>query len=155
MSETIQDRLAKHGITLPEASAPLANYVPAKRHGNLLLTSGQLPLNEGKLAATGILGADVDVPTGQEAAKWCALNILVQANAALGSLETIAEIVKITIFVASAPTFTEQHVVGNGASDFLVDILGDAGKHARSAVGVPSLPMNAPVEIEAIIAVKD
>ncbi|MEL6919995.1 MAG: RidA family protein [Pseudomonadota bacterium] len=154
MTETIEQRLAKHGIQLPEASVPLANYVPAKRYGNLLFTSGQLPLKDGALSATGIVGDTVDIATAQEAAKWCAVNILVQSKAALGALEAIQEIVKITIFVASAPTFAEQHVVGNGASDFLVDVLGDTGKHARSAVGVPSLPMNAPVEVEAIIAVK-
>ncbi|MEL6435465.1 MAG: RidA family protein [Pseudomonadota bacterium] len=153
MTGTIEARLAAHGITLAAATAPLANYVPAKRHGDLLITSGQLPLRDGALIATGILGADLEIPAAQEAAKWCAVNILVHAKAALGDLEAIREIVKLTIFVASTPTFTEQHVVGNGASDFLVDVLGERGKHARSAVGVPSLPMNAPVEIEAIIAV--
>ena len=153
MTNAIEQRLQEMGIELPEATAPLANYVPVKRHGDLLFTSGQLPLTGGALFATGILGAGLDVAKGQEAAKWCAVNILVQAKSALGDLALIKEIVKITVFVASTPAFTEQHLVANGASDFLVDVLGEKGRHARSAVGMPSLPMNAPVEIEAIIAV--
>lgn len=153
MTNAIEQRLLEMGIELPDATAPLANYVPIKRHGDLLFTSGQLPLIDGALFATGILGAGLDVAKGQEAAKWCAVNVLVQAKSALGDLALIKEIMKITVFVASTPDFTEQHLVANGASDFLVDVLGEKGRHARSAVGMPSLPMNAPVEIEAIIAV--
>lgn len=151
MSETIEKRLGDLGVTLPAAAAPAANYVPFMASGNLLLTAGQLPLKDGKLLATGLLGRDVDVAAGQEAAKQCAINILAQAKAALGDLEKIRRLVKITVFVASTPDFTEQHLVANGASDFLVAAIGERGKHARSAVGVASLPLNAAVEIEAII----
>lgn len=153
MSETIEGRLAKLGVTLPAAAAPAANYVPFMASGNLLLTSGQLPLKEGKLLVTGLLGRDADVAVGKEAAKACAINILAQAKAALGDLEKIKRVVKITVFVASEPSFVEQHLVANGASDFLVEAIGERGKHARSAVGVASLPLNAAVEIEAIIEI--
>ncbi|AMS42745.1 RidA family protein [Aminobacter sp. NyZ550] len=151
MGETIEKRLSDLGITLPEAAAPAANYVPFMGSGNLVFTAGQLPLKDGKLTVTGLLGRDVDVAGGKEAAKQCAVNILAQAKAALGDLEKIRRIVKISVFVASSSDFTEQHLVANGASDFLVAALGDRGKHARSAVGVASLPLNAAVEIEAII----
>lgn len=151
MSQTIEQRLNELGVTLPAAAAPAANYVPFMHSGNLLLTSGQLPLKDGKLAATGKLGKELDVAAGQEAAKLCAINVLAQAKAALGDLGKIKRIVKITVFVASDPAFTEQHVVANGASDFLVAALGESGKHARSAVGVPALPLGAGVEVEAII----
>ncbi|MER8365834.1 RidA family protein [Mesorhizobium sp. M0306] len=154
MSETIEKRLSELGVTLPVAAAPAANYVPYCRTGNLLFTAGQLPLKEGKLQASGLLGRDVDTATGKEAAKYCAINILAQAQAALGDLEKIRRLVKITVFVASAPDFVEQHLVANGASDFLVAVLGDCGKHARSAVGTASLPLNAAVEIEAIFEVE-
>ncbi|MGH7006235.1 MAG: RidA family protein [Alphaproteobacteria bacterium] len=153
MSNTIETRLRNLGIDLPAAAAPAANYVPFAQTGPLLLTSGQLPLAGGKLVHTGLLGTDLDVAQGQECAKACAVNILAQAKAALGDLEKIARIVKITVFVASHPGFTEQHLVANGASDLLVAVLGDAGRHARSAVGTAALPLNAPVEIEAIIEV--
>lgn len=154
MDEKIEQRLAQLGVTLPAAAAPAANYVPFSRTGNLVMTAGQLPLKDGKLTATGLLGRDVDTATGQEAAKYCAINILAQAKAAVGDLAKIKRIVKITVFVASAPGFVEQHLVANGASDFLVAALGDSGKHARSAVGTAALPLNAPVEIEAIIEVE-
>ncbi|RWP44724.1 MAG: RidA family protein [Mesorhizobium sp.] len=154
MSETIEKRLSDLGVTLPAAAAPAANYVPYCRSGNLLFIAGQLPLSEGKLQASGLLGRDVDIATGQEAAKYCAINILAQAKAALGDLEKIRRVVKITVFVASAPDFFEQHLVANGASDLLVAVLGDPGKHARAAVGAASLPLNAAVEIEAIFEVE-
>ncbi|TIO07876.1 RidA family protein [Mesorhizobium sp.] len=154
MSETIEKRLSDLGVTLPVAAAPAANYVPYCRSGDLLFTAGQLPLKEGKLQASGLLGRDVDIASGKEAAKYCAINILAQAKAALGSLAKIRRLVKITVFVASAPDFVEQHLVANGASDFLVAVLGDRGKHARSAVGSASLPLNAAVEIEAVFEVE-
>lgn len=153
MAETAEDRLAAMGITLPTPAAPAANYLPYCRSGSLLFTAGQLPLRDGKLIASGLLGRDVDTAAGREAAKICAVNVLAQAKAATGDLEVIRRLVKMTVFVASTPDFTEQHLVANGASDLLAAVLGDAGKHARSAVGTASLPLNAPVEVEAIIEV--
>ena len=153
MPDTIQKRLEALGVTLPVAAAPAANYVPYAQSGKLLMTAGQLPLEAGKLM-TGLLGRDLDTEAGKQAAKLCAINILAQIHAATGDLEQIARIVKITVFVASAPDFTEQHLVANGASDFLAEALGERGKHARSAVGVAVLPLNAAVEIEAIVELK-
>ncbi|MBX9450513.1 MAG: RidA family protein [Mesorhizobium sp.] len=153
MSDTIQKRLEALGVTLPAAAAPAANYVPYAQSGKLLMTAGQLPLEAGKLV-TGLLGRDLDTEAGKKAARLCAINILAQIQAATGDLEQIARIVKITVFVASAPDFTEQHLVANGASDFLAEALGERGKHARSAVGVAVLPLNAAVEIEAIAELK-
>ena len=153
MSSTISSRLADAGVQLPNAAAPAANYVPWVRFGNLLQTSGQLPLADGKIAVAGKLGANVSLEDGQIAARHCAINILAQAQAALGDLETIGRLLKLTVFVASEASFTEQHKVANGASDFLVEILGDRGRHARSAVGVPALPLDAAVEIEALFEI--
>jgi len=155
MTETIAARLARLGVDLPQAAAPAANYIPYALTGSLLMTSGQLPVIGGKLLQSGLLGRDLDVERGREAARWCAINILAQARSALGDLERIVRIVKITAFVASTPDFTEQHLVANGASDFLVEALAERGRHARSAVGVPSLPLDAPVEIEAVIQVAE
>ncbi len=151
MSETIEKRLSDLGVTLPVAAIPAANYVSFMNTGNYMFTAGQMPLQDGKLIASGLVGYDVDMVSAREGAKQCAINILAQAKAALGDLEKIRHIVKITVFVASTPYFTEQHIVANGASDFLVAALGERGKHTRSAVGVASLPLNAAVEIEAII----
>lgn len=153
MGETIEKRLSEMGVTLPAAAAPAANYVPFVRSGNLLFPSGQLPIKDGKLAVTGLLGRDLDVAAGKEAARLCAINILAQAKAALGDLEKIRRLVKINIYVASSPDFTEQHLVGNGASDFFAEVLGERGKHARVAVGMAALPLNAAVEIESILEV--
>lgn len=154
MAETIEKRLSDLGVVIPAAAAPAANYVPYARTGNLLFTAGQLPLKDGKLQAAGLLGREIDTATGKEAAKFCAINVLAQAKAALGNLEKISKLVKITVFVASTPDFTEQHLVANGASDLLAAALGDKGKHARSAVGTASLPLNAAVEVEAIFEVE-
>ena len=151
MTNDIEARIARMGITLPDAAPPAANYLAFMRSGNRILTSGQLPLRDGALVATGRLGADVDLARGQDAGKWCAVNVLAQARAALGDLDAIKRIVKITVFVASTPDFTDQHLVANGASDFLAKALGEKGLHARSAVGVASLPLNASVEVEAVI----
>ncbi|WP_152048171.1 RidA family protein [Aureimonas psammosilenae] len=154
MSTSIDEKLAAAGVTLPEAAAPAANYVPYILYANLLQTSGQLPLDGGKLAVSGQLGAGVSLDDGQRAARFCAINILAQAKSALGGDFTrIKRLLKLTVFVASAEGFIEQHKVANGASDFLVEILGDAGRHSRSAVGVPSLPLGAAVEIEALFEV--
>ncbi len=154
MGDSIETRLAGLGVTLPQAAAPAANYVPFMRSGDLLFTAGQLPLKDGKLAATGLLGRDLDTAAGREAARLCAVNVLAQAKAALGDLELVRRLVKITVFVASTPDFTEQHLVANGASDLFVAALGEPGRHARSAVGTASLPLDAPVEVEAIFEVE-
>lgn len=153
MTETVESRLQAMGVALPPAAAPAANYVPFVVSGKLLFTSGQLPLEGGKLTATGLLGRDLDTAAGKQAARLCAVNVLAQARAALGDLERIARLVKITVFVASTPDFTEQHLVANGASDLLAEALGEKGKHARSAVGTAALPLNAPVEVEAVFEI--
>lgn len=154
MSDTIATRLSEMGITLPEAAAPAANYVPYVISGNLLTISGQLPLEGGKVAVTGHLGKDVDVASGQRAAELCAINILAQAKTALGGdLSRIRRVIKLNGFVASAPDFVEQHLVINGASNLIAGVLGEAGKHARAAVGMAALPLNAAVEIDAIMEI--
>lgn len=153
MTSMIETRLSEMGIVLPQAAAPAASYLPYAETGKLLLTAGQLPLKDRSLIATGLLGRDLDTAGGQDAARQCAINVLAQAKAAAGSLENIKSIVKITVFVASTPDFTEQHLVANGASELLAEALGEAGKHARSAVGVASLPLNAPVEVEALLEI--
>jgi enamine deaminase RidA (YjgF/YER057c/UK114 family) len=155
MTEAIDGRLAELGITLPIAAAPAANYLPYVITGNLLFISGQLPNENGKLAVTGLVGSDVDVASASRAAELCAINILAQAKAALnGDLSRIRRVVKLTSFVASAPGFVEQHVVTNGASNLFANVLGEAGKHARAAVGMAALPFNASVEVEAIIEIE-
>ncbi|WP_430258690.1 RidA family protein [Neorhizobium sp. IRS_2294] len=154
MSNPIETRLQELDIVLPEAAAPAANYVSYVISGNMLYISGQLPTENGKIAVSGLVGADVDVPAAQRAAELCAINILSQAKAALGGdLTRIKRVVKLSSFVASAPGFTEQHIVTNGASNLIANVLGDAGKHARAAVGMAALPLNAAVEIEAIIEI--
>jgi len=153
MTDTIESRLASLNITLPKAEAPVANYVTAAPSGNQIFISGQLPLKDGSLVATGKVGASVDPQLAHEAARYCAINILAQAKAALGDLGKIRRIVKLTAFVAADPSFTAIPAVANGASDLLVNVLGEAGKHARSAVGVAVLPLDAPIEIEAIIEI--
>ncbi|XAZ25110.1 RidA family protein [Sinorhizobium sp. B11] len=154
MSDQIATRLSEMGITLPEAAAPAANYVPYVISGNLLTISGQLPLEGGKVAVSGHLGKNVDVATGQRAAELCAINILAQAKAALGGdLGRIRRVIKLNGFVASTPDFIEQHLVINGASNLIANILGEAGKHARAAVGMAALPLGAAVEIDAIMEI--
>ncbi len=155
MSETIASRLQSLGISLPDAAAPAANYVPCMRTGDLLFVSGQLPIGPDGLTHTGKLGAEISVEAGQLAARQCAINILAQARAALGGdLERIRQFVRITGFVASQPDFVEQHLVVNGASDLLVDVLGDRGRHSRAAVGMVCLPLDAAVEVDAVIQVE-
>jgi enamine deaminase RidA (YjgF/YER057c/UK114 family) len=154
MSNPIETRLQELEIVLPEAAAPAANYVSYVISGNMLYISGQLPTENGKIAVSGLVGSDVDVPAAQRAAELCAINILSQAKAALGGdLTRIKRVVKLSSFVASAPGFTEQHIVTNGASNLIANVLGEAGKHARAAVGMAALPLNAAVEIEAIIEI--
>lgn len=155
MPNPIDSRLEELGIILPQAAAPAANYLPYVISGNMLYISGQLPNENGKVAVTGLVGGDVDVAKAQRAAELCAINILAQAKAALGGdLTKIKRVVKLTSFVASAPGFVEQHVVTNGASNLIANVLGEAGKHARAAVGMAALPFNASVEVEAIIEIQ-
>jgi enamine deaminase RidA (YjgF/YER057c/UK114 family) len=148
---SIADRLAELGIELPKPAAPVASYVPVVMAGGLAHVSGQLPFIDGGLV-TGRLGEDVDLDLGARAARACGLMILAQLDAALGSLDRVARVVKLGAFVNSAPGFTDQPKVANGASDLMVEVLGDAGRHARSAVGVPVLPLGAAVEVDAIVA---
>ena len=155
MDESIEARLARLNVVLPAPAAPAANYVPFMRHEKLLIISGQLPLSGGAVIWRGRLGDAVTVEEGREAARLCAINILAQAKAALdGDLERIAQVLRITGFVASAPHFCEQHLVLNGASDLLAEALGPRGRHARAAVGTASLPLDAAVEVDAMIAVR-
>ncbi|PCD01947.1 hypothetical protein COC42_10615 [Sphingomonas spermidinifaciens] len=154
MSTRIETRLAELGLSLPEAAAPVAAYVPAVEHGGLLHISGQLPFDDGALMM-GRVGEDRELGFAQEAAKRCALMLLAQAKRALsGDLSRIERVVKLGVFVNSAPGFTDQAKVANGASELMIDLLGDIGRHARSAVGVAVLPLGAVVEIDAIIAVR-
>ncbi|MBN9612030.1 MAG: RidA family protein [Actinobacteria bacterium] len=151
----IEDRLSELGYQVPEVAAPVAAYVPALRRGNLVYTSGQLPFVEGALPATGKVGAEVNAEQAEELARICALNGLAAARGILGSLDKITQVVKVTAFVASDPSFTGQPGVANGASLFLGKVFGDSGIHVRSAVGVSVLPLDAPVEVEFVFEVAD
>jgi enamine deaminase RidA (YjgF/YER057c/UK114 family) len=148
---TAEERLAALGLTLPPVAAPLAAYVPAVRSGNVIYTAGQLPVVDGQLVSTGKVGAEVGPAEAAALARTCALNALAAAASAAGGLAAIERIVKLTGFVASAPDFTGQPQVVNGASELLLEVFGEAGRHARSAVGTAVLPLNAPVEIELIV----
>jgi enamine deaminase RidA (YjgF/YER057c/UK114 family) len=150
---TPEEKIAELGLTLPEVVAPLAAYVPAVRTGDLVYTSGQLPMVDGKLAQTGKVGAEVGLDDARELARICALNALAAVKSEIGDLGKVVRIVKVVAFVASDPAFTQQPQVANGASELLAEVLGEAGKHARSAVGVASLPLDAPVEVELIAEV--
>lgn len=150
----IEEKIKDLGYDLPEAPKPLAAYIPAARIDNLVFTAGQLPMVDGKLIAEGKLGVEVTNETGSKAAEISALNCLSVIKSVIGNLDKIEQIVKVTVFVNSADGFTAQPQIANGASEFLVKIFGDIGKHVRSAVGVNELPINAPVEIEMIVKVK-
>ncbi|MEV4159442.1 RidA family protein [Nonomuraea dietziae] len=150
---TPEEKLAELGLTLPEVVAPLAAYVPAVRSGDYIYTSGQVPMVDGKLAQTGKVGAEVSLEEARDLARICALNALAAVKSQIGDLSKIKRIVKVVVFVASTPDFTAQPQVGNGASELLRDVLGDLGVHARSAVGVTVLPLDAPVEVELIAEV--
>jgi enamine deaminase RidA (YjgF/YER057c/UK114 family) len=147
------EKLAALGLSLPPVATPVAAYVPAVRTGNYVYVSGQLPIVDGKLQATGKVGASVGTEEAAALARVCALNGLAAAAGAAGGLDAITRIVKVTCFVASAPSFTGQAQVANGASEFLIQVLGDAGKHARSAIGMAVLPLDSPVEVELIAEV--
>jgi enamine deaminase RidA (YjgF/YER057c/UK114 family) len=151
MSGAVAARIAELGLTLPQVTKPVASYVPAAVTGNLVFTAGQLPFADGALPATGKVGAEVSAEDAQGFARICALNALAAAESVIGSLDRVTRIVKVVGFVASTPDFTGQPGVINGASDVLSEIFGDAGRHARSAVGVAVLPLDAPVEVELIL----
>lgn len=148
----IADRLAELGLTLPVVAAPVAAYVPAVVHGNLVYTSGQLPFVDGALPAAGKVGVSVSAEDAQAYAATCALNALAAVQSVIGSLDRVTQVVKVTGFVASDPSFTGQPGVVNGASTLLGEIFGDSGVHARSAVGVAVLPLDSPVEVELVVA---
>jgi enamine deaminase RidA (YjgF/YER057c/UK114 family) len=150
---TISARLAELGITLPAVAKPLAAYVPAVRTGNLVYTSGQLPMQSGELTHIGKVGAEVPPEQGKVAARMCALNALAAIDA-LAGIDSVVRVVKLVGFVASAPGFNGQPAVINGASEFLGEVFGESGSHARSAVGVSELPLGAPVEVELIVEVR-
>ncbi len=145
-------RLKELGIELPEVAKPLASYVPAVRSGNLVYTSGQLPMQAGQLAATGTIGADITPEQGKALARICALNALAAVDSLVG-IDAVTQVVKVVGFVASAAGFNGQPGVINGASDLLAEVFGDHGSHARSAVGVSELPLDSPVEVELVVEV--
>jgi enamine deaminase RidA (YjgF/YER057c/UK114 family) len=149
MAGTIEKKLAELGIVLPEPAAPVANYVPFVRTGNFMVMSGQICFGlDGKLVAKGKLGAGVSIEDGQKAARACAINLLAQIKAGLGDLDKVARVVRLGGFINSAPDFVDGPKVMNGASDLMVAVFGDKGRHARSTVGVASLPLDAAVEVE-------
>lgn len=150
---SIEARLTELGITLPAAAAPVAAYVAAVEANGLLHISGQISLSDGQLM-TGRLGEDRDLDYGVKAARACGLNLIAQMKAALGSLDRVERIVKLGAFISSTPEFTDQPKVANGASELMQAVFGDTGRHARSAVGVPVLPLGAAVEVDAIVAVR-
>ncbi|GAB3675748.1 RidA family protein [Angustibacter aerolatus] len=151
----VEDRLAELGLTLPDVVPPLAAYVPAVRQGDLVWTAGQLPLAGGQLATTGKVGEGEGLVSPEQAkdlARTCALNAIAAVKSAIGDLDQVVRVVKVVGFVASDPAFTGQPAVVNGASELLGDVFGDRGVHARSAVGVAVLPLDAPVEVELVVA---
>jgi enamine deaminase RidA (YjgF/YER057c/UK114 family) len=152
MTDAIHAKLAELGLLLPEAAAPVAAYVPVVEAGGLLHISGQLPFRDGALM-TGRLGEGRDLDYGQEAARRCALMLLAQIDKHMGGLDRVARIVKLGVFVNSSADFTDQPKVANGASELMQAVFGDAGRHARSAVGVPVLPLGAAVEVDAVVAI--
>jgi len=150
----IEQKIKESGYSLPETPKPLAAYIPAIKTGNFVFTSGQVPISEGKLLYGGKVGSDLSIEDGQKAAVICALNGLSAIKGVIEDLNKIEQVVKVTVFVNSADGFLDQPKVANGASEFLVKIFGEAGKHTRSAVGVSELPINSAVEIEMIVKVK-
>ena len=148
-----EERLAGLGLSVPEVATPVAVYIPAVRSGHHVFTSGQLPMRAGELMMTGKVGGEVSQEDAVECARQCALNALAAVKAEVGDLSTVKRIVKVVAFVASTPDFTAQPQVANGVSELLGEVFGDAGRHARSAVGVPVLPLDAPVEVELVVEV--
>ncbi|HEX4817763.1 MAG TPA: RidA family protein [Nonomuraea sp.] len=154
LAHSPERRLAELGLSLPAPVPPVATYVPAVRSGDHVHVSGQVPLRDGRLVAAGRLGDTVGVELGYECARQCALNSLAALKAEIGDLAAVARVVKALVFVASTPDFSKHPQVGDGASDLLCALFGDAGRHARSAVGVSSLPLNAPVELELVVELR-
>lgn len=152
-SGVVERRLAEIGLTVPEVPKPVAVYVPAVASGDLVFTSGQLPMANGELLVTGKVGGEVSQEEGVECARQCALNAIAAVKSLIGDLDQVVQVVKVTAFVSSTPDFTGQPAIANGASELLGAAFGDAGVHARSAVGVPVLPLNAPVEVEMVVRV--
>jgi enamine deaminase RidA (YjgF/YER057c/UK114 family) len=150
----VEDRLKSLGMVLPEVPAPLAAYVPAKKIGQVIFTAGQLPIQKGELICKGLLGQDIDVEQAYQAARICTLNALAAIKGVVKDLDQVVQVVRVVGYVASVSTFTQQPAIVNGASELLLEIFGEVGKHARSAVGVASLPLNASVEIELTVEVK-
>ena len=150
---TPEERLDGLGLSVPEVAKPVADYIPAVRSGSHVFTSGQLPLRSGELLTTGKVGAGVTPEQAAECARQCTLNAIAAVRAEVGDLSAVTRVVKVVVFVASAPDFTGQPGVANGASELLGQAFGDAGKHARSAVGVAVLPLDAPVEVELVVEV--
>ena len=150
----IEERLIAIGVVIPEAPKPVAAYVPAKQVGKLVFTAGQLPMVNGELISKGLLGQDVEIEEANIAARICTINALAAIKGLIGDLDQIQQIVRVVGYVASIPTFTQQPAVVNGASELLLEIFGEKGKHARSAVGMAVLPLNASVEIELTVEVK-
>ncbi len=150
---SVEDKLAELGFSVPEVAKPVAAYIPAVLSGNHIYTSGQLPMRSGQLITTGKVGGSVTPEQAVECAQQCALNALAAIKSEIGSLESVKRVVKVVCFVASVPEFTGQPQVANGVSELLGAVFGDAGVHARSAVGVPVLPLDAPVEVELIVEV--
>ncbi len=148
------ERLKELGMTLPPVAKPLAAYVPYVKHDNLLLLSGQVTMKDGKLAYQGKAGSEHDIEAAQQAAKLCALNAIAVAADAVGGIDNLDRVLKVVVYVASADGFTDQHLVANGASNFIQEIFGEAGVHARAAVGVAELPMGSTVEIDITFSVK-
>jgi enamine deaminase RidA (YjgF/YER057c/UK114 family) len=153
MTGTPEERLAELGLAVPEVAKPVASYVPAVRSGHHVFTSGQLPMREGQLITTGKVGGEVTAEEAVECARQCALNALAAVRAEIGDLSNVKRIVKVVAFVASTPDFTGQPGVANGASELFGAVFGETGQHARSAVGVPVLPLDAPVEVELVVEV--
>ncbi len=150
---TPEERLADLGLSVPEVAKPVAAYVPALRSGNHVFTSGQLPMRDGQLMLTGKVGGEVTQEEAVECARQCALNALAAVRAEVGELSAVKRIVKVVAFVASTPDFTGQPLVANGVSELLGEVFGEAGRHARSAVGVNVLPLDSPVEVELVVEV--
>jgi enamine deaminase RidA (YjgF/YER057c/UK114 family) len=150
---TPEERLAELGLAVPEVARPVASYVPAVRSGHHVFTSGQLPMREGQLISTGKVGGEVTAEEAVECARQCALNALAAVRAEIGELSNVKRVVKVVAFVASTPDFTGQPGVANGASELFGAVFGEIGQHARSAVGVPVLPLDAPVEVELVVEV--